>query len=65
MNKKEFRTRWESDSEGGGITMEEVADCAEEWGLFSQPRICKMEDVLCSVLIAANVKDAEEYLPKD
>ena len=53
MTKKEFKKRWESDEHGGGITLDDVADCYKEWGLGSQPR-CKP---IPEVLKAAGVKD--------
>ena len=31
MTKREFRDRWCSDDEGGGITWADIADCAGKW----------------------------------
>ena len=61
MTKDEFKTRWESNDEGGGINFNDVADCAKEWGLFATPRIHPMQKVLYAVLKAAGTKDAKEY----
>jgi len=40
---------------------DEVADCAEAWGLFRRPRTSQINRVLYSVLKAADVEDAEAY----
>jgi hypothetical protein len=61
MTKEEFKKRWESDDVGGGIDFDDVADCAEAWGLFRRPRTSQINKVLYSVLKAANVEDAEAY----
>jgi hypothetical protein len=37
MNKAEFKRRWEK-PDGGGITFDDIADCAKAWGLFPQPK---------------------------
>lgn len=54
MTKEEFKQRWESNDDGGGITSEDIADCAKEWGLFDRPRICEMQKVIDAVLKYAN-----------
>ncbi len=61
MNKKEFKKLWESDDNGGGITFDDVANCAREWGLYDRPKIHSIDSVLYSVLVAAKVNDAEDY----
>lgn len=30
MTKEQFKKRWESDDRGGGITFNDVADCAKD-----------------------------------
>lgn len=57
MTKAEFKKRWDSNKNGGGITVDDIADCAKEWGLFSKPRINPMQRVIDAVLKAAKVKD--------
>jgi hypothetical protein len=57
MTQKEFKKRWESDPEGGGITFDDIATCAREWGLCSSPKAKPMDDVVEMVLKAADVKD--------
>src|SRR3990172_233197 len=52
MTKEEFRVRWEQ----GDVTFEEVADCAEEWGLTKKPRTMPLHVVLCLVLNAADIR---------
>lgn len=56
MTKKQFKKRWDSDGNGGGITFDDVAECAVAWGLFSRPKIHSMQVVLDAVLKAAKVK---------
>jgi hypothetical protein len=64
MTKKEFKRRWESTENGGGITYDIVADCATEWGIIA-PRTMDMETVLYLVLKAAKTVDAEEFAPEE
>jgi hypothetical protein len=61
MTKEEFKKRWESDELGGGICFDDVADCAQAWGLFRRPRTSQINRVLYSVLKAAGTVDAEAY----
>lgn len=63
MTKKQFKKRWESNDKGGGITFDDVADCAKKWGLYSKPRINPIYEVRYKVLKAADVEDAEDYNP--
>lgn len=64
MTKLQFKTRWESTDEGGGITFDEIAECAKLWGITSKPRIMLMDKILYEVLKVANTKDAESYKPQ-
>ena len=57
MTKEEFRKRWDGSSDGGGITWDDVAKCAVEWGLFSKPKIHPLDVVGHAVTIAAGCKD--------
>lgn len=63
MTKEEFKKRWESNDEGGGITFEDIAYCATKWGLYSTPKIHRMDNVRYAVLKAANTNDYEEFKP--
>ena len=63
MTHTEFKKRWESSDNGGGITNDEVADCYTAWGLGSSPKAKPMGRVVYAVLKAANVVDAEEFNP--
>jgi hypothetical protein len=63
MTKKEFKERWESADDGGGINYQDIANCAIDWSVSSQPYIRKMEDILYQVLKAAEVTDVEEFNP--
>ena len=53
MTKKEFKIRWESDVNGGGITFDDIANCAVDWGLFTTPKILPIFKVANAVLVAA------------
>lgn len=63
MTKQEFKKRWESNDDGGGINLDDVADCAKKWGVESTPKTKPINIVLYKVLKAANVKNAEDYNP--
>jgi hypothetical protein len=56
MTEEEFKKRWESDADGGGITNDDCADCAKAWGLYTTPYIHPMDEVIRKVLRAAGVK---------
>lgn len=60
MDKEEFRERWEKDESGDGITWEEIAECAKDWGLTSSPKTLPMHRVLNLVLGAAGLPLQEE-----
>ena len=64
MTKIEFKKRWESDGDGGGITFDDIADCAKEWGICGVPRIVEINEITHLVLKAANTNDAEDYAPQ-
>jgi hypothetical protein len=65
MTKEEFKARWESNESGGGITYDEIADCAQSWGIASRPRICPIHHIRYAVLKAAQTVDAEKFFPVD
>jgi hypothetical protein len=56
MTKKEFKAKWESDEDGGGITFDDIAECAKAWGISARPRTRNMEAVVSEVLLAAGVQ---------
>ena len=64
MTKEEFKQRWESNDNGGGITFDDIADCAVAWGLFRTPRTSSIDLVRYRVLVAAGTADAEEFKPQ-
>lgn len=53
LTKEDFKAKWDSDDEGGGITYEDIADCAKAWGLFQRPKTCPIDMVSNRVLLAA------------
>jgi len=64
MTKEEFKTRWEGDLDGGGITYNDIAECAIAWRITSTPKIQPMDEVTYKVLVAAGTRDAEDYKPE-
>ena len=65
MTKEEFKIRWESNEDGGGITFDDIADCAVAWGINSRPKISPIDKVMYAVLKAANTIDCEDYKPEN
>ena len=59
MDKQEFKKRWESNENGGGITFDDIANCAKEWGISPHPRTMQIDKVCDKVLNAAGVIDAD------
>ena len=59
MTKAEFKRRWMKDESGDGLTFDDVADCAQAWGLFGTPRIHQIDTVKEAVLEAANIPKEE------
>jgi hypothetical protein len=65
MTKEEFKTRWESDDNGGGISFDDIANCAVAWGISSRPKTSRIDGIRYRVLVAAGTVDAEEYKPEE
>ena len=63
MTKNEFKERWESNENGGGITFDDIAQCAIAWGICKTPRTKSIDLVRYKVLCAANTTDCEDYSP--
>ena len=63
MTKEQFKIRWEGDDKGGGITFDDLADCAVAWGISRSPRACPMNSIRYVVLKAAGTVDAEKFNP--
>lgn len=61
MTKKEFKIRWESNENGGGITFNDIAECAISWGISRSPKTSPIDQITYRVLKAADCSDAEEY----
>ena len=59
--REEFKKLWESDDSGGGITFDDCADCAKDWGLYSRPKCAPINEVVYHVCQAARVR--EDDLP--
>lgn len=54
MTKSQFKKRWKSEG-GGGITFNDIAKCAIEWGVHSNPLTSNILEVGNKVLIAAGL----------
>lgn len=65
MTKEEFKTRWESNDNGGGICYGDIADCAVAWGISRTPKTRRMDVIRYQVLKSAGVVDADEYKPEE
>ena len=63
MTQEEFKKLWEADEHGSGITFDDIANRAKEWGLFDHPKCCDINIVRYEVLKAAKCVDAEEFNP--
>lgn len=58
--KEEFAKKWDGDDNGGGITWDDIADCAKAWGVYDKPRIHDMYTVRKKVVIASGAKDVPD-----
>lgn len=56
MTPEEFKARWDSDDNGGGITYDDIAACAKEWGIAARPKTMAMDYVKALVLKEAGCK---------
>lgn len=65
MTKEEFRLKWDGGEDGGGITWDDIAECAISWGLFSKPRTRRLDVVANAVTKAAGCKDIYQIIPVD
>jgi hypothetical protein len=65
MTKEEFRARWESGDDGGGISFDDIAECARAWGISSGPKTRPIDLIRYLVLKAAGTNDVEEFKPED
>jgi len=63
MTKEEFKKRWESNDNGGGITFDDIAECAKKWGISATPRTQQIGAIRYKVLKAAKTNDANEFAP--
>lgn len=63
MTKQEFKKRWESNDNGGGITHDDIAECAIAWGIYHRPKINPLGLVRYNVLKAAGIGDCEDFKP--
>lgn len=57
MSREEFAQRWDSDEEGGGITYDDIAECAVAWGITSSPKAQSVDDVARRVVEASGAAD--------
>jgi hypothetical protein len=64
MTKQEFKDRWESNDNGGGISYDDIAKCAVAWGISRTPKTRRIDAIRYQVLVAAGTVDAEEFAPE-
>lgn len=62
MTREQFKARWESSDDGGGITYDDIAECAIAWGIARTPRTMQIDKVRNLVLEAAGIKDEDDDL---
>ena len=62
MTKAQFKKRWNSNKDGGGITFDDIAQCAIDWKLVQNPRIQPIDKVVNMVLKAAGCKEDFKHL---
>lgn len=55
MTPKEFKKRWNSPN-GGGITFNDIAECAKSWRLYNNPKTAPIYEVANKVLLHAGCK---------
>ena len=65
MNKEEFKRRWELNDDGDGITWDDIAKCAKNWGLSTNPKTMQMEHIRKIVLKAAGVEDESDEVENE
>jgi hypothetical protein len=65
MTKEEFKARWEGDDRGGGISYDDIANCAVAWGISRTPKTRRIDVIRYQVLVAAGTVDAEEFAPEE
>ena len=61
MTREEFKKKWESNEDGGGITNEDVANCYIEWGLGNSPYTKPIDYVIWRVCESANTNDKKYW----
>ena len=59
MTKEEFKKKWDSNENGGGITNNDVAQCCIDWGLCSSPYTYPINEIIRLVTSYANTNDKE------
>lgn len=64
MTRQEFKARWESNSKGDGITYNDIAKAAIDWGITKSPYAMQIDDVRYRVLKSAGTDDAEMFNPE-
>ena len=62
MTREQFKARWESSDDGGGITYDDIAECAIAWGIARTPRTMQIDKVRRLVLEAAGIKEEDDDL---
>ena len=53
MTREEFKARWDSNTQRGGITYNDIAECAIAWGINSYPRTAPI-DLIKKLVVKAS-----------
>ena len=57
MTPDEFRERWESDPDGGDITIRDMLKCAKAWCVADDPKVENIDQIFDAVLKVAGIID--------
>lgn len=63
--RENFKRTWDSDEKAGGITFNDIADCAVAWGISRNPRCCNIRMITGRVLKEAGCKEWASWLEKE
>ena len=61
MTKAQFKSRWEVNKDHGGLTYDEIAECAVAWGISPRPKIRSIDLIMELVLQAAGIVERSSH----
>ena len=56
MTRDQFAARWDKDEHGDNISVDEIAECAQAWGLYAAPPTHPIRVVLAAVVKESGAK---------